>query len=116
MPRPCGLTAPVLRGVRPKRSGRVYLSVTSAPATIPGSAPPDAAAAAAPAGPAPACPRCGYDLAGTLALWRDSCPLDGACPECGLAFRWSDVLVPLRLMPRWLLEHPYRSARQTFLP
>lgn len=53
----------------------------------------------------PECPRCGYDLRGGVAAWRDSCPLDGVCPECGLRYEWRDVFKPERLSPRWSFEH-----------
>lgn len=58
-----------------------------------------------PPAPTPACPRCAYDLSGATATWRDTCPLDGTCPECGLGFAWGDVLVPGRIVPRWSFEH-----------
>jgi hypothetical protein len=37
------------------------------------------------------CPRCGYDLSGTIAAWECSCPVDGVCGECGLGFRWAGL-------------------------
>ena len=40
----------------------------------------------------PTCPRCGYDLSGIIASWTNSCPLTGICSECGLEFRWRDLL------------------------
>jgi len=49
------------------------------------------------------CPRCGYDLRGVVAAWRDSCPVAGCCGECGLAFAWSQVLGP-DATPRWFVE------------
>jgi len=46
----------------------------------------------------PECPRCGYDLTGELRRWQavdlQSCPAEGLCSECGLEFRWGDVLEP----------------------
>jgi hypothetical protein len=51
------------------------------------------------------CPRCGYDLSGAVATWADRCPVEGLCSECGLGFRWSDVLGPERLAPGWSSEH-----------
>lgn len=36
------------------------------------------------------CPRCGYDLSGAVDAWRDQCPLEGVCPECGGRFAWGD--------------------------
>lgn len=56
----------------------------------------------------PSCPRCGYDLAGHASGWSEKCPLAGLCPECGLDFRWGDLLNPaLRNLP-WLYEHAPR--------
>jgi hypothetical protein len=40
-----------------------------------------------------------------VASWRDSCPLDGICPECGLGHRWAEVLNPLLTVPAWSFEH-----------
>lgn len=40
------------------------------------------------------CPRCGYDLHGTIDTWTDACPLTGVCSECGLEFIWSEILCP----------------------
>jgi hypothetical protein len=62
----------------------------------------------------PACPRCGYDLSGTIATWADSCPLAGLCSECGLEFDWADVHDPDRNRVRGLFEHargPWQAAR-----
>jgi hypothetical protein len=64
--------------------------------------------------PAPACPRCAYDLSGTVATWHDSCPLTGLCSECGLDFDWADVHDPDRNRVRGLFEHargPWQAAR-----
>ena len=52
----------------------------------------------------PECPRCGYGLTGPVAAWRDSCPLEGTCSECGLQFAWRDVLNPGFTLPRWCIE------------
>lgn len=52
------------------------------------------------------CPRCGYDLVGEVASWHRQCPLEGRCPECGLAFRWPRVLA-LSVHP-WLFEYHWR--------
>ena len=38
------------------------------------------------------CPRCGYDLAGTIAGWAEACEIEGRCAECGLAFAWADIM------------------------
>ncbi len=54
----------------------------------------------------PTCPRCGYDLTGTIAAWADHCPLEGTCSECGLHLHWSDVLVGQRALPNWHAENP----------
>jgi hypothetical protein len=51
------------------------------------------------------CPRCGYDLSGVTASWTQSCPLDGVCSECGLAFEWRFVLDPHIVGPSWSVEH-----------
>ena len=53
---------------------------------------------------APTCPRCGYDLSGIVASWTNSCPLTGICSECGLAFRWRDLLDPRFLIKPLLFE------------
>jgi len=50
------------------------------------------------------CPRCAYDLSGTIATWRDACPMTGICSECGLEVSWSDLLGAQRL-PGWSFEH-----------
>ncbi|HLO39750.1 MAG TPA: hypothetical protein VK176_01910 [Phycisphaerales bacterium] len=52
----------------------------------------------------PRCPRCGYDLGGTVATWTESCPVSGVCAECGLAIIWGDVLNPARWTPHWSYE------------
>ncbi|MFT3687010.1 MAG: hypothetical protein QM783_19165 [Phycisphaerales bacterium] len=51
------------------------------------------------------CPRCGYDLGGIAASWREACPLRGVCSECGLEVDWSRVLNAERWTPTWLVEH-----------
>ncbi len=53
----------------------------------------------------PNCPRCGYDLSGHVASWERSCPIEGRCSECGLAFAWSDVFAEFLVGPRWSFEH-----------
>ncbi len=53
----------------------------------------------------PECPRCGYDLRGAIATWREACPLRGTCTECGLAFQWAEVLVPGKFEPPWCVEY-----------
>lgn len=52
-----------------------------------------------------ACPRCGYDQSGVVATWRDACPVQGVCSECGYAFEWSDVFNAHRLVLRGFFEH-----------
>lgn len=56
------------------------------------------------------CPRCGYDLSGTVATWTDSCPVDGRCTECGLELSWCDVLDPARRVPKWSYEQSKMSS------
>lgn len=51
----------------------------------------------------PACPRCGYDLTGLVGSWRDSCPLEATCSECGL---------PIEL--RWVLNGRLRAEAEFF--
>ncbi|MFM9956465.1 MAG: hypothetical protein ACKVZJ_00170 [Phycisphaerales bacterium] len=53
------------------------------------------------------CPRCGYDLSGAVESWRESCPLEGVCSECGLELHWGRVL-RLSAGPRWSCEHVVR--------
>lgn len=53
----------------------------------------------------PFCPRCGYDLSGAVAAWKDSCELVGTCPECGLGYDWADVLRPERMLLPGFVEH-----------
>ena len=56
-----------------------------------------------------ACPRCGYDQSGAIASWNHenspSCPLHGTCSECGLTFRWHDIIHADRLIVRGFIEH-----------
>jgi hypothetical protein len=67
------------------------------------------------------CPRCGYDLRGTVATWRDQCPLEGTCTECGLRFAWSHVLMIGKYEPAWCVEfapavrNVPRACASTFL-
>lgn len=58
----------------------------------------------------PHCPRCGYDLSGIVASWTESCPIEGACSECGLSFPWGEVFFPLRNAPAWSFEHAEHPA------
>ncbi len=61
------------------------------------------------------CPRCGYDLSGLVATWRDSCPLDGRCSECGLNFEWANVLNPRMTTPEWSFEHAQKRLVRSYL-
>ncbi len=62
-------------------------------------------------GKRPFCPRCNYDLGGTIGLWEEEgcCPLLGKCSECGLDFEWSLVLAVSE--HPWLYEYHDRSGR-----
>lgn len=62
----------------------------------------------------PRCPRCGYDLSGAVDAWRDQCPLEGVCPECGLGNRWRDVLNPSFAIPAWFIENPNTRVRSAY--
>lgn len=62
----------------------------------------------------PLCPRCGYDLSGIVASWRDVCPTQGTCSECGVGFAWGDIFYPLLYAPRWSFEHSPRAASSLF--
>lgn len=72
------------------------------------------------------CPRCGYDLRGAIAAWSDSCPLNGTCAECGLAFEWAELLSATVRKPAWCVEYaanrwavPWRCVKtltMTFWP
>ena len=53
------------------------------------------------------CPRCGYDLTGTVATWIKQCPLTGRCNECGLELDWSRVFV-FSIHP-WLFEYHWKQ-------
>ncbi|MEL7473321.1 MAG: hypothetical protein AAGK04_08390 [Planctomycetota bacterium] len=50
------------------------------------------------------CPRCGYDLSGEIERWRDACPLEGVCSECGLTLQWREVLRDRLVRPRGFYE------------
>lgn len=60
--------------------------------------------------PPPQCPRCAYDLSGTVASWADACPLTGTCSECGLLFHWQEVLDPDIAGPAWSFEHGHHRS------
>ena len=51
------------------------------------------------------CPRCGYDVSGVVPTWKEQCPLEGTCSECGLVFVWVKIFRPERLHPAWSFEH-----------
>jgi hypothetical protein len=65
----------------------------------------EAAARATLTGVEPLCPRCGYDLSGLAASWRETCPLESVCSECGLEFECRDVLGGELPPPRWMYEY-----------
>ncbi|MCI0630311.1 MAG: hypothetical protein L0Y44_06605 [Phycisphaerales bacterium] len=56
------------------------------------------------------CPRCGYDQRGVMARWLEQCPLEGACAECGLHFKWAELLHPEKFEPRWCVEFVHRPS------
>ncbi len=56
--------------------------------------------------PSAECPRCGYNLDGTVSTWSKQCPIRGRCNECGLEFDWHRVFV-LTVHP-WLFEYHWR--------
>ncbi|MEM9166025.1 MAG: hypothetical protein AAGB48_03265 [Planctomycetota bacterium] len=66
----------------------------------------------------PACPRCGYDQSGLLATYRQACPIEATCSECGCHFAWRDVHIAAEA-PSWLVERRtpgwYRRAPGTAL-
>lgn len=51
------------------------------------------------------CPRCGYDQSGIVESWTGHCALRGTCSECGLDFRWVEVLRPDAFRIPWFFEH-----------
>ena len=53
----------------------------------------------------PSCPRCGYDLSGVVESWKEACPLNGVCSECGLEFRWRELFRADELRVRGFYEH-----------
>jgi len=65
--------------------------------------------------PVSACPRCGYDVSGAVPTWKESCPLDGRCSECGLGFAWVDIFRPERVFPRWSFEHARRGRASAWI-
>lgn len=71
-----------------------------------------------------ACPVCGYDQRGLIASWADSCPLRGACSECGSAIDWQELHRPDLFEEIHYFEHPrsgsirdlITTVRRVFLP
>jgi len=59
----------------------------------------------------PDCPRCGYDLSAMPPSWKESCPLEGVCSECGLEFAWGEVFDEESVAPEWLIESNGALAR-----
>lgn len=53
-----------------------------------------------------ACFVCGYDQTGMIASWKDSCPLRGACSECGAMIEWSELFRPELYEQKRFSEHP----------
>jgi hypothetical protein len=43
-------------------------------------------------------------LRGIVDSWTVACAIEGVCSECGLAFRWRDVLHPGYGIPPWCVE------------
>lgn len=60
------------------------------------------------------CPRCGYDLRGTIDSWKEACPILATCTECGLDFEWAELLSPFRRPPFWLFEYARGGLRVTW--
>jgi len=58
---------------------------------------------------APECPRCGYDVSGTMSTWTNECPLAGTCSECGYEFQWKHLLGPMLGVPKWFFETARRK-------
>lgn len=50
------------------------------------------------------CPRCDYDLTGQIQSWKEECPLEGRCPECGLRLAWARLFL-VAPPPAWSVEH-----------
>ncbi len=64
---------------------------------------------AIPTNPIVRCPRCGYDQRGVIETWKDSCPLNGICSECGLEIEWAELLSDKIKRPAWNVECVNRS-------
>jgi hypothetical protein len=56
----------------------------------------------------PRCPRCGYDLTGQVASWRERCPMRDVCSECGGEFFSPEVMRRMEFGPMSLFEHAPR--------
>lgn len=71
-----------------------------------------------------ACPVCGYDQSGLIASWADTCPLRGACSECGSAIDLSELHRPDLFEETHYFEHPrsgsirdlIKTVRRAFFP
>lgn len=59
----------------------------------------------------PTCPRCAYDLSGASEVRGGND--QGVCSECGLEFKWRDVLDPERAVPRWFVEKAHARIYRT---
>ncbi len=40
-----------------------------------------------------------------MTTWTESCPLEGRCQECGLAYAWGELINGRLHAARWLVEH-----------
>jgi len=58
----------------------------------------------------PDCPRCGYDLSAMPPTWKESCPVEGVCSECGSEFWWGEVLAE-RASASWWFVESHRAKR-----
>lgn len=62
-----------------------------------------------------ACPRCDYDLMGEVESWKEKCPLEGRCPECGLELAWHELLSATHTTPHWSFEHARTRRGRAFV-
>ncbi len=58
------------------------------------------------------CPRCIYSLQGEVDRWVEACAVHGKCPECGLDFEWSELLVHGKRWHPDFFECPGEPLRQ----
>jgi len=58
------------------------------------------------------CPRCGYDLRGTVGARPRARDDMGTCSECGLEFLWSEVLEN-QVLPAWSIERVEAPLHRT---